>query len=182
MHDQAGAFTRVYLLAAADAHGLDVRVLSGFADETVARLVGIDGMDEVPLAVVTLGNESADVEVGPISNRDPAPLLLDVAPVAPRPIRLPLLVDAQAESTLTADQVTGWRQGANAVSSVILLTSSRRPQLPKSPSKPSSCVGDPPGSCATIRSPTMRSPGRWPRPPERFLSTRLREAPCSSTI
>jgi hypothetical protein len=36
--------------------------------------------------------------------------------VAPRPIRLPLLVDAQAESTLTAADVTGWRQGANAVS------------------------------------------------------------------
>jgi SagB-type dehydrogenase family enzyme len=103
------------LLAAADAHGLDVRVLSGFADETVSRLVGIDGMDEVPLAVVTLGNESADVEVGPISNRDPAPLLLDVAPVAPRPIRLPLLVDAQTGSSLTADQVTEWRQAANAV-------------------------------------------------------------------
>lgn len=106
------------LIAAADAHGLDVGILSGFADETVSRLVGIDGVDEVPLAVVTLGYGSADVEVSPIANYDPEPLSLDVAPVASRPIRLPLLVDAQAESTLTADQVTGWRQGANAVSSV----------------------------------------------------------------
>jgi SagB-type dehydrogenase family enzyme len=104
------------LVAAADAHGLDVHVLSGFADETVSRLVGIDGVDEVPLAVVTLGYESADVEVGLSPNRDPASLSLDVGPVAPRPIRLPLLVDAQAESTLTAADVTGWRRAANAVS------------------------------------------------------------------
>jgi len=105
------------LLAAADAHGLDVGILTGFADETVSCLAAIDGVDEVPLVVVTLGNESAEAEVGPISNRDPEPLSLDVAPVAPRPIRLPLLVDAQAGSTLTADQVTAWRQAANAVSS-----------------------------------------------------------------
>lgn len=107
------------LVAAADAHGLDLRILCGFADETASRLVGIDGVQEVPLAVVTLGDESGEVELGPISNRDPEPLSLDVAPVAPRPIRLPLLVDAQAESTLTADQVTEWRQAANAVSSVM---------------------------------------------------------------
>lgn len=105
------------LVATADGHGLDIGILIGFADETVSRLVAIDGVDEVPLAVVTLGNESADVEVGPTSDRDPEPLSLDVAPVAPRPIRLPLLVDAQAGSTLTSDQVTDWRQAAKAVSS-----------------------------------------------------------------
>jgi SagB-type dehydrogenase family enzyme len=104
------------LVAAADGHGLDVGILSGFADETVSRLVAIDGIDEVPLAVVTLGNESAEVDIGPISNRDPAQLSLDVTPVAPRPIRLPLLVDAQAGSVLSADQITEWRQAANAVS------------------------------------------------------------------
>jgi SagB-type dehydrogenase family enzyme len=104
------------LVAAADGHGLDVGIFSGFADETVSRLVGIDGLDEVPLAVVTLGYESADVELGPISYRDPAPLSLEVAPVAPRPIRLPLLVDAQTGSTLTADQVTEWREAADVVS------------------------------------------------------------------
>jgi SagB-type dehydrogenase family enzyme len=105
------------LVAAADAHGLNLGIASGFADETVSRLVGIDGVDEVPLAVVTLGHRSTDVEVGPISYRDPEPLSLDVAPVAPRPVRLPLLVDAQAAGTLTADQVTEWRQAATAVSS-----------------------------------------------------------------
>ncbi|HKZ24646.1 MAG TPA: SagB/ThcOx family dehydrogenase, partial [Acidimicrobiia bacterium] len=107
------------LVAAADGHGLNVGILSGFADETVSHLVAIDGVDEVPLAVVALGSESAEFDIGPISNRDPQPLSLDVAPVAPRPIRLPLLVDAQAGSTLTADQVTEWRQAANAVSSVM---------------------------------------------------------------
>lgn len=107
------------LVAAADGHGLNVGILSGFADEMVSHLVAIDGVDEVPIAVVALGSESAEFDIGPISNRDPQPLSLDVAPVAPRPIRLPLLVDAQAGSTLTADEVTEWRQAANAVSSVM---------------------------------------------------------------
>src|SRR3990172_1242693 len=107
------------LVAAADGHGLNVGILSGFADEMVSHLVAIDGVDEVPIAVVALGSESAEFDIGPISNRDPQPLSLDVAPVAPRPIRLPLLVDAQAGSTLTADEGTEWRQAGNAVSSVM---------------------------------------------------------------
>ncbi|MBA3360224.1 MAG: SagB family peptide dehydrogenase [Acidimicrobiia bacterium] len=121
------------LVAAADAHGLGVRILSGFADETVSRLVGIDGVEEVPLAVVTLGYESGDVEPGPISNRDPAPLSVNVAPVAPRPMRLPLLVEAQAESTLTADDVTRWRQAAIAVSSEMPAHIDPPPSGPKEP-------------------------------------------------
>lgn len=43
------------LFAAAAAHGLAARVQAGFADDAVARLVGIDGGDELPLAVVQLG-------------------------------------------------------------------------------------------------------------------------------
>ena len=41
------------LLAAADAHGVPAQVVAGFPDAAVAALVGIDGVDEVPLALVT---------------------------------------------------------------------------------------------------------------------------------
>jgi hypothetical protein len=60
-HRQAGSlratptYTKWRDAIAADAQGLDVRIFSGFADETVSRLVAIDGVDEVPLAVVELG-------------------------------------------------------------------------------------------------------------------------------
>ena len=47
------------LLAAADAHGVPVEVLTGFPDAAVAALVGIDGIDEVPLALVRLPRSSA---------------------------------------------------------------------------------------------------------------------------
>jgi hypothetical protein len=117
-------------------------------------------VEEVPLAVVTLGYESADVELGPISNRDPAPLSLDVAPVAPRPIRLPLLVEAQAESTLTADQVTHWRQAANAVSSEM---PARIDPLATAPEEPIEAVILRRGSTRVMRhDPVAHDALRWP--------------------
>ena len=117
------------LVAAADGHGLDVRILSGFADETVSRLVAIDGIDEVPLVVVTLANESGEVKVGPISNRDPAPLSLEVTPaarnrsVASRDASSGDVAPRSPLSTLTADgaEATSWRGRGETGRSLYLL-------------------------------------------------------------
>src|SRR5215207_7170372 len=92
------------LLAAADAHGVPTHVLTGFPDAAVAALVGIDGVDEVPLAVVRLGHGEL---------RLPAPDALESVavradPVARRVLRFPLVVDAHAESALDGDAVAGW--------------------------------------------------------------------------
>jgi SagB-type dehydrogenase family enzyme len=91
------------LLAAAEAHGLDPRVEVGFADREVAELVGIDGVDEMPLALVRLG---ADVEL-------PTPAVLS-APARSRAAagdvkRLGSVVQAQEASSLSLDEVEGWR-------------------------------------------------------------------------
>ena len=107
------------LVAAADAHGLPAGINVGFDDQAVGHLIGVDGVDEVPLAVVAVGPESADGEVSPISDQDLAKLSLDVAPVARLPIRLPLVVEAQAGSHLAADEVTDWRDAAHAVGSEV---------------------------------------------------------------
>jgi SagB-type dehydrogenase family enzyme len=107
------------LLAVADAHRLDVRVFSGFADETVASLVGVDGIDEVPLAVVALGAESPHAEPDTIHTHVLPPLHPDVAPVAPRPIRLPMVVDAQKGGTLAPAEVAPWQRAAVEVSSAV---------------------------------------------------------------
>ena len=99
------------LLAVADANGIDVGVFAGFDDRAVSRLVGIDGIDEVPLVVVTLGeNGVAPPPVSELPQLSPA-----VVPIAPRPIRLPLVVDAQKGSALGAPEVQRWRSAAAAV-------------------------------------------------------------------
>ena len=102
------------LLSVAEAHGLDPRILVGFDDQRVSRLVGIDGMDEMPLAVVALGPEKG-VELGPPP--DLSPVSPEVDPVAPHPFRLPLLVEAQNGSTLEAREVVPWRRAAVGVTS-----------------------------------------------------------------
>ncbi len=97
------------LLAAADAHGVPVEVSVAFDDDGTGQLLGIDGVDEVPLAVVTLGSPVRRTE-------PPRPIVAVADPPAPRPLRFPLVVDAQRASTLGADEVEPWRSAAAALS------------------------------------------------------------------
>jgi SagB-type dehydrogenase family enzyme len=94
------------MLAVADAHGIANRTVLGFDDEVVMTLLGIDGVNEMPLAMVLLGSIEASQPLPPPAL---APMSPDVAPVAPRPIRLPLLEEAQTGSSLSADEVAKWR-------------------------------------------------------------------------
>ncbi len=118
------------LLSAAEAHGVDAHVFAGFADQTVNDLLGIDGVDEVPIAVVALGSQ-AGTKAGPILNL--APLHLEVVQVAPNPIRLPLVVDAQAGSALTIDDIDDWLLAARAVSSNVPTSIDLPPSAPEEP-------------------------------------------------
>lgn len=96
------------LLAVADSHGLDHTTLLGFDDGAVNSLLGLDGSTEMPLAVVPIGPTGHGEP--PAGRPDLEPLSVEVAPVAPRPIRLPLLEEAQADGTLAAGEVEGWRK------------------------------------------------------------------------
>lgn len=97
------------LLAAADAHGVPARVEVGFGDETVQQAVGIDGVDEVPLAILRLGAGVPDfARAGPV--------LAPADPVADQVLRFPLLVNAQHESKLGDDEVGAWRAAATELS------------------------------------------------------------------
>lgn len=101
------------LLAVADAHGLENTTLLGFDDDAVGRLLGVDGSTEMTLAMTAIGPiEGAEPPAAPAHLE---PLSVGVAPVAPRPIRLPLLEAAQADGTLTGQQVEGWRKGGPAI-------------------------------------------------------------------
>jgi SagB-type dehydrogenase family enzyme len=96
------------LLAGADAHGVPARVLTAFPDAVVAALVGIDGIDEMPLALVHLGKG----EIHLPSPEALDPITVEASPVAPRPLRFPLVVDAQRGTELDAYDVAGWQHAA----------------------------------------------------------------------
>jgi SagB-type dehydrogenase family enzyme len=96
------------LLAVADAWGLDVSVGAGFVDEDVARLVGVDGVTEFPLALVSIGDR-APIEVP----ADLPELDLEVEPISAHPITFPLIVEAQHAGALSdVGAVEAWRAHA----------------------------------------------------------------------
>lgn len=97
------------MLSVADAHGLEHRTLLGFEDSRLNRLLDIDGVNEMPLAVVLLGREGDQVQ-RPTTPPALSSLSVGVAPVAPGPVRLPLLEEAQTGSGLTAEEVEAWRR------------------------------------------------------------------------
>jgi SagB-type dehydrogenase family enzyme len=103
------------LLALAEAHGLPARVHVGFVDGAVAELVGVDGIEEVALAVVTIGRghgralAKADIERA--ARPDPK-----TAPVAPHPIHFPLIQEAHDDGGLTDPYaVEAWRAATVAL-------------------------------------------------------------------
>ncbi len=99
------------LLAAAAAHGVACRVELAFPDENVAELIGIDGVDEAPLALVHLGPQvAAWPSVDTLT-----PLTARAQPVARDVLRFPLVVEAQAGSSLRLDEVADWRTAAAGV-------------------------------------------------------------------
>jgi SagB-type dehydrogenase family enzyme len=100
------------LLAAAAAYGVPARVQAGFADHAVAQLLGIDGVEELPLVVVQLGE--ADLVIPPAGSL--APLAIRWLPVAPRVLRFPLADEAHAAGVLDEEAVAGWREAARGVS------------------------------------------------------------------
>jgi SagB-type dehydrogenase family enzyme len=96
------------LLAMADASGLDARVTTGFVDHDVARLVGVDGVSEFPLALVSIG--TGDEIDAPT---DLPPVDVDVERISPHPIDFPLITQAQRAGALAdATEVAEWRAQA----------------------------------------------------------------------
>jgi SagB-type dehydrogenase family enzyme len=102
------------LLAVAQAHGIGVRVLFGFGDTALCRLLGIDGTTEFPLVVLSLYGQvapSAPTQARRIE--DMQPLHLEFTPVSQAPIEFPLITAAQHAGVLdSADAVRAWRAAA----------------------------------------------------------------------
>jgi SagB-type dehydrogenase family enzyme len=100
------------LLAVADAHGVPARVVAGFDDAAVSELVGIDGIDEVPLVLVRLGDDERPLPPAGALN----PINARAEPFARRVLRFPLVGEAQSGGALERDEVAGWREAARGAS------------------------------------------------------------------
>jgi SagB-type dehydrogenase family enzyme len=99
------------LLAVAQGYGLSARVLLGFVDSALSRQLGIDGVAEFPVAVITVGAPGQSVGT---ERCEPEPRLV-ATPLSRAPIEFPLVTRAQQAGNLdSAEQVTAWRAAAPA--------------------------------------------------------------------
>jgi SagB-type dehydrogenase family enzyme len=94
------------LLAVATAFGLPAKVVSGFVDADVNRLLDVDSMREVAFSLAALGYVS-DL---PPESPEVAPLSLAIVPPSRREVDYPLMREMHAASSLeTSEEVTNWR-------------------------------------------------------------------------
>jgi SagB-type dehydrogenase family enzyme len=97
------------LLAVGTALGLPAKVVCGFVDDTVNRLLDVDPQREVAFTLVPIGHESA------LPAQPPAPISplgLETVPLSRHEIDYPLMREMHAASSLrSSEEVAAWRGG-----------------------------------------------------------------------
>src|SRR5712692_3174287 len=95
------------LLAVATALGLPARVVCGFVDADVNRLLDVDPQREVAFSLVALGHAPALL---PPSPAEISPLHLETVPLSQREVDYPLMREMHAATSLdSAEEVEAWR-------------------------------------------------------------------------
>jgi SagB-type dehydrogenase family enzyme len=111
-------------LALAEASGRQTSLYLGFVDEELRVLLGLDGVQEHPLAVVRLPGQSAPAPAVRTVDR----LDLESTAIAAAPVEFPLLTEAQRASDLTdAASVATWRNSTIAAGSSVAVANIRVP-------------------------------------------------------
>lgn len=94
------------LLAAAVARGLSARVVAGFVDESVNRLLGLDTEREAALSLVPLGNIPA---MAPGPSPEVEPLTMETVPLSEKEVDYPAIRAMHKASSLESDdEVVAW--------------------------------------------------------------------------
>jgi SagB-type dehydrogenase family enzyme len=97
------------LLAVGTALGLPAKVVCGFVDHTVNRLLDVDPQREVAFSLVPLGHASASPGQPPASI---APLGFETVPLSRHEIDYPLMREMHSASSLvSSEEVARWRGG-----------------------------------------------------------------------
>jgi SagB-type dehydrogenase family enzyme len=95
------------LLAVATALGLPARLVCGFVDASVNRLLDVDPQREVAFSLVALGHVAAPA---PPSPAEISLLRLETVPLSQREVDYPLMREMHAASSLgSAEEVEAWR-------------------------------------------------------------------------
>jgi SagB-type dehydrogenase family enzyme len=103
------------LLAVATAQGLPAKVVCGFVDSTVNRLLDVDSEREVAFSLVPVGHSSLVEQAAPRILADIPPLGLETVPLSRHEVDYPLMRDMQAASSLNSpEEVAAWRGQASA--------------------------------------------------------------------
>lgn len=102
------------LLTVAEGYGIGMRVLFGFRDAALCRVLGIDGTTAFPVAAVVIEETAKGNEAAETVDETPAPeldeLRMDATPLSAAPIEFPLTSASQhAGSLSTAEEVREWR-------------------------------------------------------------------------
>ncbi|MBI3404964.1 MAG: SagB/ThcOx family dehydrogenase [Acidobacteria bacterium] len=99
------------MLAVATALGLPARVVCGFVDDGVNRLLDVDPMREVAFSLAALGHAA---EAAPQSPPEIVPLGLETVPLSHHEVDYPLMREMHATSSLhSAEKVEEWRAQAS---------------------------------------------------------------------
>ncbi len=95
------------LLASATALELEARVVTGFVDDEVNALLGLDAGKEGALELAPIGGETRPAPPPPVIS----PLRVTTIPLSPSQVDEPLLVRAYADSCLADEaEVVAWRE------------------------------------------------------------------------
>lgn len=98
-----------HTLAMASAHALPAKVVTGFVDDAVGRLLDLDARREAAVALVPVGR-SHEMVPGPSPGL--GPLSLETAPISDHQTEFPAILEMHQASSLTqGEDVTAWRRG-----------------------------------------------------------------------
>ncbi|MGH9603106.1 MAG: SagB/ThcOx family dehydrogenase [Terriglobales bacterium] len=97
------------LLAMSAAQGLAARLVLGFVDDDVNRLLALDTQREVAFSMITVGRGAEPAAAPP---GEPPPLKVEALPVSRREVDYPEMREMHAASSLrTPEEVAAWREG-----------------------------------------------------------------------
>ena len=92
-------------LSVASSRGLPARVVTGFADNAVNRVVDVDGVREAAVAIVPMGSGSKAVAPTPTPER----VNLETLPYSPKEIDYPIIRATHAATSLDEAGAAAWR-------------------------------------------------------------------------
>src|SRR6266571_2327719 len=125
------------MLAVATALGLPARVVCGFVDASVNRLLDVDSQREVAFSLVALGHVAAFPSP---SAEEISPLRLETVPLSQREVDYPLMREMHAASSLhSAEEAAAWRgvssvaDLSSATGQIVQLTSLSDAEMPRDP-------------------------------------------------